>query len=68
MIVTSNKKIIFAKIIPISSEFHSERGYWTRPKIPWHKIIGKICETHKVEDTKHFMMRYLHAKILDITF
>jgi hypothetical protein len=52
-------KIDIVKIRTNSHKLHNEIGHWTISKMPWDEIIFHLCETKKVEDKKHFLLKCL---------
>jgi hypothetical protein len=51
-----------------SHKLHHEMKHWTRPKIPWHERICKICETNIVEDENIFSWNAQPTRTLDLIF
>jgi hypothetical protein len=59
VLTSVKKKINIAKIIKNSHEIHSETRHWTISKTSWDGRICHLCDTKRIEDEKHFLLKCL---------
>ena len=59
ILISINKKINISKIRTNSHEIHSETGYWIVPKMSWDERICHLCNTKRVEDENHRLLKCL---------
>ena len=59
VVTISKKKINIEKIRTDSHELRSETRHWSIPKSPWVERVFHLCESMRVEDENHFLLKCL---------